>query len=113
MTIRSGSFINQISGTSPNTIPQVGMGLTVMHYTDRSAGTITRISKTGKTFWYKADRAIRIDQNGVSESQKYDYQFQPDVKEIACRRRKSGQWYDRFGHKVCLGYRQAYFDFSF
>jgi hypothetical protein len=58
-----------------NETPVIGMGVTIFHYTDRSAGTIVKISKSGKTIWFSEDKAIRTDSNGMSECQTYEYKF--------------------------------------
>lgn len=110
---RSGQIGNFVNYKQP--VPEVGMGVTILSYTDRSAGTIQRISKTGKTIWITSDRAERIDKNGMSESQRYSYTQIPDSKPIRASKRKDGQWRlsGYFGNKLELGVRDAYHDYSF
>ena len=53
--------------------PEVGMGVTMSVGSDSYPGTITRVSKSGKTFWFREDDYKRVDNNGLSESQEYEY----------------------------------------
>lgn len=92
--------------------PEPGMGCTFFHYTDRSCGTVVRISASGKTVWVKADRAVRIDKNGMSECQHYRYE-RMEGPAIRVSLRKDGQWRDTSGMKVAFGFRDAYHDYSF
>lgn len=94
--------------------PEVGDGVTIFHYTDRSAGTVVRVSKTGKTAWVVPVRAVRTDNNGMSESQEYRYEEIPGAEPFRVTLRKDGQW-RRTNHenKVAFGFRNAYHDFSF
>lgn len=94
--------------------PEVGDGVTIFHYTDRSAGTVVRVSKSGKTAWVVPVKAVRIDNNGMSESQEYRYEEIPNAEPFRVTLRKDGQW-RRTNHenKVAFGFRNAYHDFSF
>jgi hypothetical protein len=94
--------------------PKVGMGVTVLHWTDRTPGTISRVSPSGKTFWYRNDDAKRIDNNGESESQEYEFFPVPEAPENKVqRRRKDGRWRDEIGHVISVGDRSKYRDPSF
>ncbi len=44
----AGSFINQLMGNNA-TLPEVGKGATILHYTDRSAYEVVEVSADGKT----------------------------------------------------------------
>ena len=107
-----GSLTNAFAGTPADVVPKPGMGITIIMWTDRHAGTITRVSPSGKTFWYREDRATRIDGNGMSESQEYTFETVTEGPERCARRCKDGQWRD-CGTKIVLGYRSEYRDFSF
>ena len=50
-------------------VPEVGMGATVLHWTDRSPATVVEVFKIGKAvaFTVQEDRATRIDQNGMRD----------------------------------------------
>lgn len=91
--------------------PEVGMGATLVWWTDTDPYTITRVSASGKTFWMKEDFAKRIDKNGMSDCQEYEYTPNPDAHEVAVRMTKRG-WMSN-GHLVRVGERRKYFDYSF
>lgn len=94
--------------------PEVGMGVTELRWTDRRAGTITRVSKSGKTFWFTHDTATRIDNNGMSESQDYEYQINSEGYEYRVSLRKDGRWkVVNGGSYVMVGVRREYYDYSF
>ena len=101
-----------LSGTNGQPEPTVGMGVTVLRWTDRDAGTLVRVSPSGKTFWFTLDRAERVDDNGMSESQTYRYTPRPDGVELTARLSKSGAYRCNGAH-VRLGDRDAYHDYSF
>jgi|SRR5262252_5331264 len=101
-----------MSGTKGQPTPTVGMGVTILHWTDRSAGTITRVSPSGKTFWWKPDTAIRTDSNGMSDMQEYRYEPNPDATESRATLTKSGAWKSD-GYQLRLGDRRAYHDYTF
>ncbi len=108
-----GSLTNYLmTGTKGQPTPEVGMGVTFLYYTDRSAGTITKVSPSGKTIQVKADKATRIDNNGMSESQDYTYEPDPEAQEVTARLTKSG-WKTKSGTRLAIGYRRAYHDYSF
>lgn len=128
----TNSLVNNLlsRATLGQPAPQVGMGVTILNWTDRSAGTIQKVTElSGKRWKFEIevteDEAKRIDKNGMSESQEYEYTQQPDGPRTIFRcERKSGEWV-RFvrredgrgivsrGPGLGLGYRKAYFDFSF
>lgn len=108
----TNSVVNAIlSSTRGEPKPEVGMGITLLHWTDRSAGTITRVGPSGMTFWFREDKAIRTDSNGMSEVQ--DYRYEPG--EGRERRAVHGKrdWKEVRGSRIRLGERRAYHDYSF
>lgn len=109
---QSGQVDNFINYKQPK--PEIGMGVTILHYTDRSAATIVGISKGGKRIILQSDIATRVDNNGMSESQKYEYSPNTGGKKFQASLRKDGQWrLSNDGRKVNLGLREAYHDYSF
>jgi len=107
----TGSLINNLLG-GPTTIkPEVGMGATILMWTDRHAATITAVSKSGKTIKVRQDLAKRIDKNGMSEMQTYEYSPNPLQPEITFRLTKKG-WRSN-GTSLAIGRRAEYIDFSF
>lgn len=106
-----------MSGTKGQPTPTVGMGITELMWSDRAAGTITRVSPSGKTLWYQLDKATRIDGNGMSEVQDYAYEPNPDAPVKTARLTKRG-WKTvcsgaASGTRIAIGYRATYYDFSF
>lgn len=118
-----GNLINRIMETSTDPEPEVGMGATICMWSDRQACTISEViryksgPKAGqvKAVKTRADRAIRTDNNGMSESQSYRYEPIPDAPEATWTLRKDGS----FRKQGCtyttlaIGFREAYYDYSF
>ena len=115
MSQEFGSLNNMMSAAAVigQPAPEVGMGVTILSWTDRHAGTISRVSASGKTFWYRDDDAERVDANGMSECQEYEYTPRPDISEAKVTLRKDGRWKEQGGRTVQLGSRRAYHDYSF
>lgn len=115
-----------VSGTK-NIKPEIGMGVTLAHWTDRDAGTIIAIHEhNGKTYLtVQEDNAVRTDDNGMSEDQTYEYSANPNGATYTYRQSKKGGWegtrfnpdtkrwskWDNPG--LILGGRRKFYDFSF
>lgn len=119
-TRQTGSLVNNLyAGVDPRTqiVPEVGMGATMLMYSDRHAGTIVEVSPSGKSFIFKRDNAKRVDKNGMSDSQEYEYTTNHHASPELVRKAKNGYWYTKGGMKngtqVALGFRREYCDFSF
>ncbi|OFY43999.1 MAG: hypothetical protein A2X18_07675 [Bacteroidetes bacterium GWF2_40_14] len=69
----TGSLTNHIMGRNA-TLPKVGEGATILHWTDRSAYEVMEVSKDYKTVVIQKYEPERIDNNGMSESQEYKYE---------------------------------------
>ena len=117
MTI--GSVVNHVMGNATQPTPEVGMGATVLCYTDRRAGTIVQAAYSGD-FTVREDRAIRTDDNGMSEAQTYRYEPDPNGRlyhfRVVRRGKAAGQYREdgrKDGNRVLIGHRDAYHDFSF
>jgi hypothetical protein len=108
----TGSLINHVMTGPSAIVPTVGMGVTICMWSDRHAGTVVRVSPSGKTLWYQEDTAIRIDSNGMSEMQDYAYTPNSGATVEVARLNKRGQWKSA-GRGVTLDSRRAYYDFSF
>lgn len=96
--------------------PQVGMGATVLLWTDRHAATIVSVEKNGKRIGIVEDEATRIDKNGMSESQEYSYApGKGGVQYFTLR--KNGAYVREGdsikGTRIAIGARRHYHDFSF
>jgi hypothetical protein len=68
----TGSLFNHLMGSSKSE-PEVGKGATVLYWTDRSAYQVIWVSDDKKSCKIQRCKAKRIDSNGMSESQDYDY----------------------------------------
>ena len=103
------------SNTSkPATIPEVGMGATINYWSDRHPGTIIQVTRNYKRIVIQEDIATRIDNNGMSESQKYTYQPDPNGVIYIATLRKDGRYRITGGKTfVSIGYRDRYYDYSF
>jgi hypothetical protein len=91
---------------------QVGDGATICYYTDKEAGTI--IKRTKNTITYQRDKAIRIDNNGMSDCQEYRYERNPNGKiEVYHWSDKYGCFRNSKNHLYVINGRYEYFDYSF
>lgn len=125
-----GSLTNRLMGNAKSALtPTVGMGATILMFTDRHAGTIVQASD-----WIvivRKDKAIRTDQNGMSDSQSYRYEPNPEGQEWTFKRSLEG-WREarlnpaskatapqrryrlqKGGAQLLVGERAAYHDYSF
>lgn len=96
--------------TKPQLV-KVGDGLTLRSGSDAYPGTVIRVSPSGKTIWFQLDNAKRIDNNGLSESQEYEFErnILSDVHKAIW---KKGSW--KCGVcRVNVGHRHCYRDPSF
>lgn len=107
----TGSVVNWVASGSVAP-PVVGEGATFLHWTDRSAGTVTRVSPSGKTAWVRPDTSILTSGSILSESQVYRYEPCPEAAEIRVRLTGRG-WRAANGCGVSFGRRDAYRDPSF
>jgi len=95
-------------------IPEVGMGATLIHWSDREPATIIQVSPNGRKIVLQRDKAVRIDNNGLSDSQTYKYESDPEGAIYTASLRKDGS-FKITGSKqiVAIGYRNKYYDYSF
>ncbi|MFA7408286.1 MAG: hypothetical protein WCY93_10780 [Anaerolineaceae bacterium] len=120
----TGSLVNHLSTRGTSTVkPEVGMGATVYGWTDRHAATV--VSVEGNIFTVQHDRAVRTDDNGMSEMQKYTFSADPEGIKDSYRIEKDGRFtevrknpetgrWNKVGKgNVRLGFRDHYYDFSF
>ena len=94
--------------------PEIGMGATIQHWSDRTACTVIRVYYNGKRVLLQKDLAKRIDANGMSESQQYDYTPDSNGSTYLATLRKDGRYRLKGGTSpVSFGFRNEYYDFSF
>ena len=102
--------------------PEVGMGATLLGWTDRYAATIIEVE--GTIITVQEDLSERTDGNGASEDQTYSHESDPDgmthhyrlrdgAWEAVQRNERTGRWSRRDGYGLVLGVRQHYYDFSY
>lgn len=104
----TGSLVNYMM--ADGTQPQVGMGATILMWTDRKAGTIVKITPT--QIHVQEDDAVRTDHNGMSESQTYSYSPNPHGTIHIFRKTKRG-YRNKGGSALHIGEREKYYDYSF
>jgi hypothetical protein len=93
--------------------PEVGMGATEICYSDRHPYTIIEVTND-KHIVVQEDNYKRIDSNGMSEMQEYEYYANPHGKTHKLRLNKHEQWVETDNpNAFAIGYRREYYDFSF
>lgn len=117
----TGSFFNYLMSNSMS-IPEVGKGATVLHWTDRSAYFVDQVSADGKQVVIERAKAIRTDENGMSDSQDYRYDRDPNAEPETIRF-TYGKWrrvYTNWEGKkettpvnIIFGTMREYYDYSF
>lgn len=113
-----GSLVNALSGTRPGTLPEIGMGATVLMWSDRYAATVVGVSQSGKRLVVQEDRAEPLLPSGPGLVQNYRITPNPDGRLTTFTLRQNGQWVAKgsamqTGMRLALGYRDSYHDYSF
>ena len=117
----TGSLINHVMSCS-SLAPEVGMGATILSWSDRNPATV--IGWNGKLLTVQYDKAIRTDSNGMSECQQYDYERDPDGAIRHYKLTPKGWFEVSFNEEtqrwntvgkggVAVGYREKFYDYSF
>lgn len=96
---------------------KVGDGATITWVTDREAGTVIRIVNE-REIHVQIDDKKRIDDNGMSDCQTYEYTACTENPVYIFTRRKNGTWVRKgddmtHGLRAVFGIRDAYFDFCY
>lgn len=102
--------INQALSQQAET-PEVGGPATIIHWSDRDAATIVKITRT--QIHVREDRATLVSGSTGSESQTYTYEPNPDAPVDVFRRTKGGRYRNSAGNYLRIGYRNTYRDPSF
>ncbi len=106
----TGSLVNHVSAIPDRAVAaRVGDGATILQWTDRTAGTVIRVTST--QIHVQEDHAKRTDANGWSDMQTYAYTPNPDGPVYIFRRTRCG-WRAQ-GAGLMLGQRSQYHDYSF
>jgi len=114
--MNTNSGINLLMSQSKDALPAVGMGATILMWSDRHAATIVEVSANLKTIVIQQDNAKRTDNNGMSESQTYEYSPNTDAPRRTYTLRKNGKYVEKGspmnGLPLAIGYRREYYDYS-
>lgn len=90
---------------------KVGMGATIYWYSDRSACTVVEV-KSKCSIVIQKDIATRIDRNGMSESQEYEFSRDENGRKYECYCR-NGVWRTKGDkQRVVIGRRDEYYDYT-
>ena len=99
---------------------KVGDGATMAYYSDRKACTIVEIANNGSYIKVQRDKAIRIDNRGMSDCQDYDFErdVNGDIYTFKRTRKDKNVYTDNgkytdYGVKLWFGFRSEYYDYSF
>lgn len=95
--------------------PIVGMGVTINFYSDSKAATLIQVTHKGKRIVLQQDKSIRVDNNGISETQTYNYETDTNGTIYIATLRKDGRYrlVGATGSTITLGVRREYYDYSF
>lgn len=100
--------------STTSNIPTVGMGATIHVGSDSYPATVIQVTRNGKRVVVQEDTATRIDSNGMSESQQYTYEPNPQGTIHIATLRKDGRYRETGGKTpISIGSRRKYYDFSF
>lgn len=118
--METNSLVNEILAGGQDPIPQVGMGATILLWTDRVAGTIVAVVrfKSGphkgapRKVVVQRDRAVRTDHNGIGDGQTYRYERDSHNFRETFHRTHGGKWKSEAG-RLFVGWRLEYHDYSF
>lgn len=123
----TGSLVNHLYSRMVNgePAPCVGMPATLLSWTDRSPATVVEVNMLARYIVVQEDDWMRLDSNGMSESQEYRYTQNPLGSKTIFRKNKAGQWVQCYrnpetgrlvqstGPGLRLGKKERYHDFSF
>ena len=114
-----GSLDNRLAERARGKKPEVGMGVTEMCYSDRHPYEIIEVKDERHITIRRLD-AKRIDNNGMSECQEYEYTSREDAPSYRLYLNNEGRWVRRVGKNGVdnssgwyVGAAEEYFDFSF
>ena len=116
----TGSVMNHLMSRGGAGVPVVGKGATELMWTDRKAYFVNMVSENKKHCVIEKAKAIRTDDNGMSEAQTYKFErtgYKTELRFKWGKWRYQGQndwnknkWYPM---DIQFGYMDEYYDFSF
>ncbi len=108
-----GSLNNRIAEDVLSAVPAVGMGATILMYSDRHACTVIEV-KSPSRIVIQEDAATRADANGMSDSQSYTFAANPAGATHVVSKRSDGRWkIAKSGTVVMMGERDHHYDYGF
>lgn len=125
---QTGSLFNHLmSNTSVKEIIPGETGATLLSWTDRRAATVVEVFKKGVYDYIVVQRdiATRVDKNGMSDAQSYEYSRDPNGFKETFRIGKKGTFEKVYVNAetgrfvkagvggLSVGTRNEYYDFSF
>lgn len=124
MSTQHGSLVNHLYANMTNgePEPQVGMGATILSYTDRHAATV--IGWDGEICTVQRDKATLLNKGVMSDAQEYSYERDTEGTTYRFKKDRSGKWRTVYlslrkrwcfaeGNGLMLGRREEYYDYSF
>lgn len=123
----TGSLVNHLMTHNIFSVPSVGDGATICGWSDRFPATVVEVIEKGKSVVVKvqSDNYTRVDNNGISESQTYEYSRNVEGAIYYYKLKTSGEWYEVYKNKetgrwirsgganIYFGHRERYYDFTF
>lgn len=114
-----GSIQNRLSERALSPTPVVGMGVTECLWSDRHPYEIIEV-KDDRHITIRSLNAKRIDHNGFSECQEYEYSSNPNGAIYHLFKNKKGRWVRRVGTRGvdnssgwAIGVAEEYYDPTF
>lgn len=122
----TGSLVNHLYSrmTKDAPTPEVGMAATILSWSDRNPGTVVAIEKN--IIAVQHDTYKRLDKNGMSETQEYEYTPNKNGAVDYFRVNKDGSFTSVYYNSstrrwkknsssfgLILGRREKYYDYSF
>lgn len=123
---QTGNLVNHVM--SMQTIDAdrvfVGDGATICRWSDRTACTVVEIDRNSGIIAVQEDTAKRVDNNGMSDLQEYEYERNKKGAVHYFKRYKTGwehvvmnnesrRWNKAKGMDLVVGARRQYYDYSF
>lgn len=113
-----GNLSNRIMESSKQPKPEIGLGCTILLFSDRQAATIINVNKKLNRIMIQLDTPTRTDSNGMSESQTYTFSPNPNGEKSIFTLRKNGAWVKlgqamKNGSRIAIGVRSEYHDYGF
>ena len=112
-----GSLQNRLMELWKTPEPVVGMGVTECQWSDRTPWEIIQVIDDRHIIVRELD-AKRVDRNGLSEMQEYEYSSNPENRTAKLFMTKQGHWRECVGRslgctKFVLGRAEKYWDPTF